>query len=85
MLTLFGRERLADDAGSSGWRRLPGGDDRTQPGQSRDEVDQVVSEWAAGGAEPIKAPEAVFWGGYSGTSPTPMAISGRSPTTPGSS
>ena len=32
---------------------------------SRDEVDRVFADWVAAGAEPVKAPEAVFWGGYS--------------------
>lgn len=65
VLGLFERESLADDAGMSadgnGFRGVTialNCDDRA-------EVDLVFDEWVAAGAEPVKRPAAVFWGGYS--------------------
>ncbi|AXS39903.1 VOC family protein [Breoghania sp. L-A4] len=66
---LFGRADLAKDAG------LP--DDAAAPGhfvpcsiawnaRSEAEVDAAFAETIAAGATPVKRPEKVFWGGYSG-------------------
>ena len=33
---------------------------------SREAADQVFAEALAAGAKPVKAPQEVFWGGYSG-------------------
>lgn len=64
-LGLFGRDALAGDAGvdgdGSGFRAVT----IALNCDSRDEVDAVFDEWVAAGAEPVKRPEAVFWGGYS--------------------
>ena len=65
-LALYGREPLADDAGVD-----PGGDgfraiSLALNGDSRDEVDEIVRAWLDAGATLVKAPEEVFWGGYSG-------------------
>jgi len=64
-LGLFGREALADDAGvdatGAGFRAVS----IALNCDSRDEVDAVYADWVAAGAEPVKPPEAVFWGGYS--------------------
>ena len=64
-LGLLVREALADDAGvdgdGSGFRAVT----MALNCDSRDEVDTVFGEWVAAGAEPVKRPEAVFWGGYS--------------------
>ena len=65
-LALYGREPLAEDAGVSpsgdGFRAVTIALNCDSPA----EVDQVVSEWLASGALLVKAPESVFWGGYSG-------------------
>lgn len=62
---VFGRQPLADDAGvsaaGSGFRAVS----LAINVESRDLVDAVFAEWVAAGATPVKAPEAVFWGGYS--------------------
>jgi uncharacterized glyoxalase superfamily protein PhnB len=64
-LGLFRREALADDAGvsavGSGFRGVT----LALNCADRAEVDAVFVEWVAAGAEPVKQPEAVFWGGYS--------------------
>lgn len=64
-LALFGKEDLAKDAGiandhagfipvSIAWN-----------GRSEAEVDAAFAKALAAGAEPVKKPERVFWGGYS--------------------
>ena len=65
VLSIFGREPLADDAhvsaDGSGFRgvtvamNLP----------SNEAVDTEYARWVAAGATHVKAPETVFWGGYS--------------------
>jgi uncharacterized glyoxalase superfamily protein PhnB len=66
VLGLFGRDALADDAGvpsdGTGFRGVT----CALNCDDRDEVDAVYAEWVAAGARPVKPPEAVFWGGYSG-------------------
>ncbi len=65
VLGLFGREALADDAGvsaeGSGFRGVT----IALNCADRAEVDAVFAEWVAAGAEPVKHPVAVSWGGYS--------------------
>ena len=65
VLALFGREALADDVGvsaaGSGFRGVT----VALNCDSRDEVDAVFEAWVAAGADPVKRPEPVFWGGYS--------------------
>jgi uncharacterized protein len=64
-LGLFQVESLAGDAGvaadGSGFRAVT----LALNCDGRDEVDAVFDEWVAAGAEPVKRPEEVFWGGYS--------------------
>ncbi|MEZ5296879.1 MAG: VOC family protein [Ilumatobacteraceae bacterium] len=64
-LGLFGRASLADDAGvaadGAGFRAVT----IALNCDSRDEVDAVFAEFVAAGADPVKEPDAVFWGGYS--------------------
>ena len=66
VLGLFPRAALADDAGvsadGSGFRGVT----CALNCADRDDVDAVYDAWVAAGAEPVKRPEAVFWGGYSG-------------------
>jgi hypothetical protein len=71
VLTLFGHDDLAADAG------LPTGGSGATGGrefrgvtlainlESREAVDATYAEWVAAGATEVKAPEAMFWGGYS--------------------
>jgi predicted lactoylglutathione lyase len=65
ILTLFGRDDLADDAGvsseGSGFR----GVSIAINVESREAVDTAFAEWVAAGATPVKQPVEVFWGGYS--------------------
>lgn len=77
VLALFGHDALAADAeladadladpepadaGRAGFR----GVSLAINCADRDEVDAVHAAWVAAGAVPVKAPEPVFWGGYSG-------------------
>ena len=65
VLALFGRELLADDAQidaeGSGFRAVTTAINFDNPEQ----VDAAFVEWVAAGGTPVKAPETVFWGGYS--------------------
>lgn len=65
VLGLYGREPLADDAtvaaDGSGFRGVT----CALNCDSTDDVDAVYAEWVAAEATAVKAPEAVFWGGYS--------------------
>jgi catechol 2,3-dioxygenase-like lactoylglutathione lyase family enzyme len=65
-LSLFPRDELAKDAhadpAGSGFRALTLA--LNEP--SRETVDEVYAEALAAGATPLKVPEEVFWGGYSG-------------------
>lgn len=66
VLGLYGREPLADDAGVSadgeGFRALSLAINLP----SEADVDAVHARAVAGGAENVKPPQKVFWGGYSG-------------------
>ena len=65
-LAIFPREELAEDAGlpeeGSGFRGITLA--HNEP--SKAGVDAVFAEALAAGAVLVKAPEDVFWGGYSG-------------------
>ena len=66
VLGLYGRAALAADA------QLPdapcpfGGITLSYNVRSREEADQVMAEAERAGARVLKAPQEVFWGGYSG-------------------
>jgi uncharacterized protein len=67
VLALFGHEALADDAhvassGSPGFR----GVSLAWNVADEAEVDSIMAHALACGAARVKAPEKVFWGGYSG-------------------
>ncbi len=65
VLGLFGREDLAQDAKRPVDGRFSGVTIAIN-GRSREEVDAMFAEALAAGATSLKAPEEVFWGGYSG-------------------
>lgn len=66
MLGLFGRDALAKDQGRPGAGLGTGAMTLAQNFPSESEVDAAFAEALAAGATPLKRPEKVFWGGYSG-------------------
>ena len=66
LLSLYGREALAEDAQvpheGSGFK----GFTIAHILRSREEVDALFADLEAKGTRIVKPPEAVFWGGYSG-------------------
>ena len=67
LIALYDRAALADDVA------VPAGDPAAFPGftlaqnlASREEVDALLEEAGAAGAEIVKPAQEVFWGGYSG-------------------
>jgi uncharacterized glyoxalase superfamily protein PhnB len=65
-LALFGREALAADQGRPGATLGTGAVTLAQNFATEAEVDAAFAAALAAGATPLKAPEKVFWGGYSG-------------------
>ena len=65
-LGLFGREDLAADQGRPGAALGTGAITLAQNFPDRAGVDAAWTRALAAGATPLKPPEAVFWGGYSG-------------------
>ncbi|MCC2113020.1 MAG: VOC family protein, partial [Hyphomicrobiales bacterium] len=65
-LALFGRAALAEDATVSPEGSGFSGVTIAWNGRSEKEVDEAFARTIAAGATPIKTPQAVFWGGYSG-------------------
>ncbi|WP_370208842.1 VOC family protein, partial [Pararhodobacter marinus] len=63
---LFGLEPLAEDQGRPGAALGTGAVTLAQNFDSREAVDAAYARALDCGATPLKAPEAVFWGGYSG-------------------
>ncbi|MDI3338138.1 VOC family protein [Defluviimonas aestuarii] len=66
VLGLFGREALAKDQGRPGVRLGTGAMTLAQNFTTEAEVDAAWEQAGAAGAAPLKKPEKVFWGGYSG-------------------
>ena len=66
MLGLFGLEPLAEDQGRPGAALGTGAATLAQNFPDRESVDAAFEQALAAGATALKAPEAVFWGGYSG-------------------
>lgn len=66
VLGLFGRSDLATDQGRPGARLGTGAMTLAQNFATAAEVDAAYAVALAAGATPLKAPEEVFWGGYSG-------------------
>ena len=71
-LALYGRSALSADMGLAADGPLAGalsafsGITLAQNLQSPEAVDQLFTQALAAGATPLKRPETVFWGGYSG-------------------
>ena len=65
LLSLYPREKLAEDAGipadGSGFRSFS----LAYNTRSKDEVDELIKKFSESGVRIIKQPEEVFWGGYS--------------------
>ncbi|MDW4549263.1 VOC family protein [Defluviimonas sp. D31] len=66
VLGLFGRAALAKDQGRPDARLGTGAMTLAQNFPSEAEVDAAWEAAVAAGATPLKKPEKVFWGGYSG-------------------
>jgi predicted N-acetyltransferase YhbS/predicted lactoylglutathione lyase len=66
VLGLFGREALADDQGRPGARLGTGAITLAQNFATEAEVDAAYAAALAAGAQALKPPQRVFWGGYSG-------------------
>ncbi len=66
VLGLFGLEPLAEDQGRPGAVLGVGASTLAQNFPDRESVDAAFEKALAAGATALKAPEAVFWGGYSG-------------------
>lgn len=65
-LGLFGVDALADDQGRPGVALGTGAMTLAQNFVSREDVDAAWNTALAAGAEVLKPPQEVFWGGYSG-------------------
>ena len=65
-LMLFGRAALAEDQGRAGADLGTGAMTLAQNFDTREDVDAAFAAALAAGATSLKAPESVFWGGYSG-------------------
>lgn len=66
VLGLFGIEPLAEDQGRPEAKLGTGAMTLAQNFRSEAEVDETYAHALAAGATALKAPEKVFWGGYSG-------------------
>jgi len=66
VFSLYSRQALERDLGREVPAESTGGISLAWNGASEAEVDSVFARAVAAGAEPIKQPEKVFWGGYSG-------------------
>ena len=65
-LALFGRDALAADQGRPDAILGTGAVTLAQNFPDREAVDAAFDRALAAGADPLKRPEPVFWGGYSG-------------------
>lgn len=65
LLSLYPRDKLAEDAGLSHKGSGFKGFTLAYNTHSKEEVDTLITELEAKGARIVKRPEEVFWGGYS--------------------
>jgi catechol 2,3-dioxygenase-like lactoylglutathione lyase family enzyme len=66
VLSLFGRDALAEDAGLSSHGSGFGGITLAQNVSSEEAVDQLLAEAERAGARILKPAQRAFWGGYTG-------------------
>lgn len=66
VLSLFGRQALAKDAGRPKAQGRPGGLSLAVNLPGKQAVDRLFAKALKAGAKPLKAPHDAFWGGYSG-------------------
>lgn len=65
LLSLYPREKLAEDATVSPEGSGFKGVSIAYNARSKEEVDQIIADLESKGANVIKRPQEVFWGGYS--------------------
>ena len=65
-LALYPRDKLAEDATVPGDGTGFSGITLAHNEPSREQVDATFAEAVRAGAKPVKTPQDVFWGGYSG-------------------
>jgi hypothetical protein len=65
-LSLYPRDKLADDATVSDDGRGFSGVTLARNEPSKQQVDATFAEALRAGAKPVTQPQEVFWGGYSG-------------------
>ena len=65
LLSLYSREKLAEDATVSSEGHGFKGFTLAFNTRSKEEVDQIINDLAASGVRIVKKPQEVFWGGYS--------------------
>lgn len=66
LLSLYSREKLAEDAGVSSEGNGFKGFSLAHNARSKAEVDQLFEFYKSKNIKVVKAPKEVFWGGYSG-------------------
>lgn len=66
IFSLYPFDDLAKDHGGQASVGPPGGFALAHNARSREEVDEIFARLRESGAEIVKEPEEVFWGGYSG-------------------
>jgi len=66
MLSLYPKDKLAEDAGIAAQGSGFKGFSLAFNTRTKDEVDSIVNTLHAKGVKIVKRPEEVFWGGYSG-------------------
>ena len=82
VLSIYPREKLAEDALVSPEGHGFAGITLAYNAQSESEVDKIISDLKAKGVKILKEPQKVFWGDTVPTLLTPMAIAGKLPTIP---
>ena len=65
-LSLYPREKLAEDATVPDDGKGFSGITLSRNEPSKEKVDETFAEAVRAGAKPVKKPQDVFWGGYSG-------------------
>lgn len=66
VLSIYPREKLADDAMTSPEGSGFSGITLAYNAQSESEVDEIIGDLKSKGVKIVKEPQKVFWGGYSG-------------------